>query len=79
MLWFINGENVHIPVKINSNQTCEDIFYKTVIWKDNKNYKQGVMEPWGYYYYNDKPVFAHTCMEKDKKTYFIGEKYEKME
>ena len=70
ILWFMNGDIIHISVK---GKSCDNIFKKTVIWQDNKNYKQGSFEPWGYYTYKNKPILAHTCMEKNKKTYFIGE------
>jgi hypothetical protein len=43
---------------------------KTIIWKDNPNYKPGNGQVWGHYTYKNRAVFAHTCMEKDKINYF---------
>jgi len=57
----------------NGSKTCEfcdDAYMKVIKWKENTNYKPGSYDIWGYYTYNNKPIFAHTCMETDKKTYF---------
>jgi|DEB0MinimDraft_6_1074348.scaffolds.fasta_scaffold00750_10 hypothetical protein len=76
ILWLTTGQKTEVPVKVNIGEFCQDAYIKTVIWKDNPNYKQGNYEIWGYYTYNNKPIFAYTCMETDKKTYFYYNKGE---
>ena len=46
------------------------VHQEQIVWKENPNYEPGSYDIWGYYTYNNKPIFAHTCMEQDKKTYF---------
>jgi len=74
ILWLTTGQKVEVPVKVNIGEFCDDAYIKTVIWKNNPKYKPGNNQIWGYYTYKNKPVFAHTCMETDKKTYFYYNK-----
>jgi|DEB0MinimDraft_12_1074336.scaffolds.fasta_scaffold80615_3 hypothetical protein len=69
-LWFISGGSIDLNIKVEPGDYCEDALMKTVIWKENPNYKPGNYEIWGYYTYKNRPIFAHTCMNKDKKSYF---------
>jgi hypothetical protein len=69
-LWFMSGGSVDVPMEVKPGEFCDDAYMKVIKWKENTNYKPGSYDIWGYYTYNDKPIFAHTCMETDKKTYF---------
>jgi len=72
LILFLTGlQKVEIPIKVAPGEFCEDAYMKVVIWKDNPNYEAGNGEIWGYYTYKNRPVFAHTCMETDKQTYFF--------
>jgi len=64
ILFIINAQPIKVPVKINISESCEDAYYKMVIWKDNPNYKPGNYDIWGYYTYNNKPTFGYTCYNK---------------
>jgi hypothetical protein len=70
ILWLSGLNKIEIPVKVNPGDSCEDVFMKIIIWKDNPNYKPGNGQVWGHYTYKNRAVFAHTCMEKDKINYF---------
>jgi hypothetical protein len=74
ILWLINGNSVDVAININIGETCDDALYKVVKWKENPNYKPFSYEVWGYYTYNNKPIFAHTCMETNKINYFYYNK-----
>ena len=39
ILWFMNGNSVDVAINVGINETCEDVLYKTVKWKENPNYK----------------------------------------
>lgn len=70
VILFLTGlQKVEIPVKVEPGEFCDDAYMKVVTWKDNPNMENNM--PWGYYTYKNKPVFAHTCMETDKQTYFF--------
>ena len=66
----MSGGSVDVPMEEKPGEFCDDAYMKVIKWKENTNYKPGSYDIWGYYTYNDKPIFAHTCMETDKKTYF---------
>ncbi len=70
LILFLSGiQQVNIPIKVAPGESCEDAYMKVVSWKDNPDFDNNDL-PWGYYTYKNIPVFAHTCMEQDKKTYF---------
>ncbi len=70
-LWFISGGSVDISMEVKPGEFCDNAYMKVIKWKENTNYKPGSYNIWGYYTYNNKPIFAHTCMETDKQTYFF--------
>lgn len=76
ILWFVGGGSVELTVDVKPGEFCKDTLEKNVIWKKNPKYKPGSYDVWGYYTYKNKPIFAHTCMEQDKKTYFYYNKGE---
>ena len=58
-------ELIKIPITNEIKDiSCEKAIESNRKWQDNKNYKPGNGEVWGFFTYKDRPIMLSYCTEK---------------
>ncbi len=57
---------VKIPI-INELEriTCDEAFIENTKWVLNPRHEPGNYEVWGFYVYNNRPIFLHYCQDQN--------------